>query len=403
MCSVRELNLQTDAHQFPSRTPSALKLVEWFKVDFDVRCCGSQGMSFVADRKLWCEVNMHMDVGDALRRIVDGGQLSADEAYEVMLQVIGGEAQDVQIAGLLTALRMRGESVEEIVGFARAMRDRALRIQVDRQPLVDTCGTGGDGAHTFNISTAAAFVVAGAGIAVAKHGNRSVTSQCGSADVLEELGYNLNMPPERVKQCIEDIGFGFLFAPLFHPAMRNVAHIRRQLGIRTVFNILGPLTNPANITGQTMGVFSPHLSEKIANVLLGLGLKRAFVVHSQDGLDEVSPCAPTLISELSHGTVRTYELVPDEFGFERGSLDELRISGKEDGARLLLGVLSGDVRGCPRDSVLLNAALGLIAGELCDDIADGIKLAEEAIDSGRALQLLKQVIQFSEKVSEGSV
>ncbi|MCS7253727.1 MAG: anthranilate phosphoribosyltransferase [Armatimonadetes bacterium] len=340
-----------------------------------------------------------MDVAGALKRIVDDEHLSSDEAYEVMLQVISGEAQDVQVAALLTALRMRGESIEEIVGFARAMRDKALRIQIDRQPLVDTCGTGGDGARTFNISTAAAFVVAGAGVAVAKHGNRSVTSQCGSADVLEELGYNLNMPPEMVKQCIEEVGIGFLFAPLFHPAMRNVAHIRQKLGIRTVFNILGPLTNPANITGQTMGVFSPHLSETLAKVLCSLGLRRAFVVHSHDGLDEVSPCAPTLISELRYGDVHTYELVPAEFGFGRGSLNELRINSREDGVRLLLGILNGDVRGCPREAVLLNAALGIIAGELCEDIGDGIKLAEEAIDSGRAIRCLNGLIQFSKRVS----
>lgn len=340
-----------------------------------------------------------MNVANALRRVVEGGRLSSDEAYSVMMEIISGESSDVQVAGLLTALRMRGESVEEIVGFAKAMRDKAVRIQVDRQPLVDTCGTGGDGVHTFNISTAAAFVVAGAGVAVAKHGNRSVTSQCGSADVLEELGYNLSTPPDRVKQCIEDIGIGFIFAPAFHPAMKNVAHIRRQLGIRTVFNILGPLTNPANIVGQTMGVFSAHLTGIIANVLCGLGLRRAFVVHSVDGLDEVSPCAPTIVSELSHGSVCTYELSPAQLGFGRGELNELRVSDKKEGAKLLLGVLSGDVQGCPRDAVLLNAALGIMSAGLCEEIREGVELAREALDSGRALSCLRELLQFSGRAS----
>jgi len=317
-----------------------------------------------------------------------------------MTQVISGNLSDAQVAGLLVALRMRGESVNEIVGFARAMRDMAVRIQVERQPLIDTCGTGGDGSHTFNISTAAAFVAAGAGVAVAKHGNRSVTSSCGSADVLEELGYNLNLQPESVKKCIEDIGIGFLFAPLFHPAMRNVAHIRKLLGIRTVFNILGPLTNPANITGQVMGVFSEHMLEKIARALLGLGMQKAFVVHSTDGLDEISPCAPTLVSELSNGEVRTYELSPTDYGIYYRNLDELKVADKKEGARLLVGILSGEVHGCARAAVILNAATAIACSGMCESISEGIQIANEAIESGRALACLKQLVEFSKAESK---
>jgi anthranilate phosphoribosyltransferase len=356
----------------------------------------------LAQKPLKLRVVWAMDFSSLLRRIVDGGELTADEAYEVMKQVISGNLSDAQVAGLLVALRMRGESISEIIGFARAMRDMAFRIQVERQPLIDTCGTGGDGSHTFNISTASAFVAAGAGVAVAKHGNRSITSSCGSADVLEELGYNLNLQPESVKKCIEDIGIGFLFAPLFHPAMRNVAHIRKQLGIRTVFNILGPLTNPANITGQVVGIFSEHMLEKIARVLLGLGLQRAFVVHSTDGLDEISPCAPTLVSELSNGHVRTYELSPTDFGIHYTNLDELKVADKKEGARLLVGILSGEVRGCARAAVILNAATAIACSGMCESISEGIQMANEAIESGRALACLKQLLQFSQAESKDS-
>ncbi|HID07324.1 MAG TPA: anthranilate phosphoribosyltransferase [Armatimonadetes bacterium] len=341
-----------------------------------------------------------MSITDALQRAVDGENLSREEAYTVMMQIMSGDATDAQIAGFLVALRMKGETIEEITGFAQAMREKAVRIEVDRHPLVDTCGTGGDALDTFNISTATAFVAAGAGIAVAKHGNRSVTSQCGSADVLEELGYNLNLPPERVRESIEEIGIGFLFAPAFHPAMKYAIGPRRQMGIRTVFNILGPLTNPAGATAQVMGVFAPSLTEPLARVLGNLGAQRAFVVHGLDGLDELSISGATQVSELNPSGVTTYRVHPQDFGLTPASVHELRGGSRRESADLLVALLRGEVKGAKRDVVLLNAAAAITAGNLAPTIADALPIACEAIDSGRAYQCLKALLEFSARVSE---
>jgi len=345
-------------------------------------------------------------ITDALHRIANHRQsLSRDEARSVMAEVLTGKCTDAQIAALLVALHMKGETVEEIVGFAEAIRGAALPLDLHpnhmvdvsgtgRDALVDTCGTGGDASGTFNISTATALVVAGAGVRVAKHGNRSLTSKCGSADVMEALGVNINLPPARLAVCLEEIGITFLFAPAVHSAMKYVQSARRELRLRTVFNLLGPLTNPAHASAQVVGVYSVALVEKLAEALSMLGLHRALVVHGLDGLDEITITGPTRIAELREGTVRTYEVTPEEFGMNRGTLDEISGGDAAANAYIIRDILAG--KKSPRkDVVLLNAAAALLAAGKVDHLADALPLASKSIDSGAASEKLQALVRFT--------
>jgi anthranilate phosphoribosyltransferase len=331
----------------------------------------------------------------AIQKVVERRDLSRDEAIAAMEAIMTGEATPAQIACFLTALRMKGETVEEITGFALVMREKAVVIRPRRSPLVDTCGTGGDRLHTFNISTAAALVAAGAGIAIAKHGNRSVTSKSGSADVLEALGVNLAPEPGVAERCIEEIGIGFLFAPAYHPAMKHALPTRREIAIRTVFNILGPLTNPARAEAQVVGVYAAELTEPIAEVLGRLGLRRAMVVHGQEGLDEISTVGPTRVSELRDGAVATYDITPAELGVAQATLDDLRGGDGAENAVLLQEVLSG-APGPRRDIVLVNAAAALVVAGSAGDLREGIALAAHAIDEGLAAAKLDALRRFGQ-------
>ncbi len=334
---------------------------------------------------------------DALRKVVNCENLTQGEAKDAMATVMRGEATPAQIAAFLVALRMKGETVAEIAGFAEAMKESAIKVETKHCPVVDTCGTGGDRIKTFNVSTAAAFVVAGAGITVAKHGNRSVTSKAGSADVLEALGYNLNLSPHRVAQSLDEIGIAFLFAPNFHPAMKHALGPRREIALRTVFNLLGPMVNPVKLDGQVIGVYDGALTPIVARVLATLGVKRAFVVHSLDGMDELSVTGATQVSELRDSETHTYVVFPEELGFRRVDPRELEGDTPEENAKLLRAILSGEVEGAKRDIVVLNAAAGLAAANKTDTIQDAIGIAEEAIKSGAALDRLDALIAFSQK------
>jgi anthranilate phosphoribosyltransferase len=325
---------------------------------------------------------------EALSKVSQGRPLSREEAAQVMRVIMEGEASPVQVAGLLVGLRVKGETVDELTGFAQVMREKSVRIKCKRRPLLDTCGTGGDTLKTFNISTAAAFVAAGAGVVVAKHGNRSVTSRCGSADVLEALGVNLQADADTAASCLEEVGIAFLFAPGFHPAMKHAAPIRRELGIRTAFNLLGPLTNPAGATCQLLGVPAPEWVEPIARVLANLGCERALVVHGAGGLDEVSTLGDTVVAEVRGERVKTYCLSPSDFGLRTASAEDLCGGEPAENARLLLDVLSGQ-SGCKRDIVLANAAAALIAAGLADSPALGMELAAASVDSGAAMSKLE--------------
>jgi anthranilate phosphoribosyltransferase len=343
---------------------------------------------------------------DALHRLANHREsLSRDEARAVMTEVLTGRCTDAQIGALLVALHMKGETVEEIVGFAEAIRAAATPLNLhanqvldasgtERDALLDTCGTGGDTSGTFNISTATAFVVAGAGVRVAKHGNRSVTSKCGSADVMEALGVNINLAPERVATCLEKIGIAFLFAPAMHSGMKYVQPARRELRLRTVFNLLGPLTNPAHATCQVVGVYSADLVDKLAEALSMLGLRRALVVHGDDGLDEITITGPTRVGEVREGQVRSYEVTPEEFGLQRASLDDISGGDAQLNAKLIREILEGK-RSARRDVVLLNAAAALVAAGRADHLRDAMPIAVEALDSGSALAKLQALISFS--------
>jgi len=335
-----------------------------------------------------------MNLQEAIRGFYAGRHLSREEAAGAMRVLMQGEATPAQVGGFLAALHVKGETVEEITGFAETMRAFATRIITTRRPLVDTCGTGGDHSGTFNISTTAAFVVAGAGVAVAKHGNRSASSKCGSADVLEQLGVNINAAPEKVGRCIDEIGIGFLFARALHGAMKHVAPIRAELAAPTVFNILGPLTNPAGADGQIMGIFDIALLEPIAQVLAHLGVRHAFVVAGHDGLDELTLSGPSRVAEAQGGAVRTYEISPDQFGLATASRDALSGGGAEVNARILRRVLEGE-RGAHRDIVILNAAPAIVAGGCVKTIREGIARAVESIDSGAALRKLDELVRLS--------
>jgi len=343
---------------------------------------------------------------DVLHRIaVHRQSLSREEAHAVMTEVLTGQCSDAQIAALLVALHMKGETVEEIVGFAEAIRAAAIPLELHtdsvldasgtgRDALVDTCGTGGDASGTFNISTATAFVVAGAGVRVAKHGNRSVTSKCGSADVMEALGVNIHLPVAQVAACLAQVGIAFLFAPAMHSAMKYVQTARRELHLRTVFNLLGPLTNPARATCQVVGVYSADLVEKLAEALSMLGLRRALVVHGSDGLDEITITAPTRIAEVREGQVHSYEVTPEEFGLQRATLDDISGGDAALNATLIREVLSGK-KSARRDIVLLNAAAALVAAGQADHLRDAIPQAANAIDSGAALRKLQALVAFT--------
>lgn len=339
-----------------------------------------------------------MSIHDALLILLRNESLSVDEASAVMATIMHGEATPAQIASLLTALRMKGETVDEIAGFARVMREMAIQISPRCTSLIDTCGTGGDKLKTFNISTAAAFVVAGAGVAVAKHGNRSVTSKSGSADVLEELGINLSVTPKSVEQCIETIGVGFLFAQHFHPAMKYAAPVRREIGIRTVFNVLGPLTNPASATCQLMGVYEPDLTELLARVLGALGSKRAFVVHGLLGLDEWSTAGATRVSELRDGEVTTTVYQTSDFGLLEAKPEDLAGGNPAENAQLIYRIFRGE-GGPKRDIILLNAAAALVAAEKASTIVDGLQLAAQSLDSGAAMEKLHALRDMTQQAA----
>ena len=330
-----------------------------------------------------------------ISKLLDGSQLARAEARAVMDEIMRGEATPAQIGGFLIALRAKGETPDEITGCAEAMRDHVLAVRPRRDDLVDTAGTGGDGAHTINISTAAALVAAAGGAAVAKHGNRAVSSACGSADVLEALGFTLELEPHRIEKSIDELGFGFLFAPSHHPAMRHAAAVRKELATRTVFNVLGPLTNPAGARAQVVGVYSPELVRTIAEVLVRLDARRAYVVHGGGGIDELSPVGPNLVAEVVDGRVRERELDPEaELGIPRCSIDELRGGSPAENAEAIRQVFDGK-NGGRRDAILINAAGAIAASGHAADLREGLEVARRAIDSGAAGERLELLIAFS--------
>ena len=346
-------------------------------------------------------------ITEALHRIANHcHSLTREEARQVMAEVLSGKATDSQIGALLVALHMKGETVEEIVGFAEAIREAAAPLAIaqnsaldvsgtERDALVDTCGTGGDASGTFNISTAVSFVVAGAGVRVAKHGTRSVTSQCGSADVMEALGININLSPERLAACLEHVGIAFLFAPAMHSAMKYVQPARRELKLRTVFNLLGPLTNPAKASAQVVGVYSKDLVEKVAHALRMLGLKRALVVHGSDGLDEITISGATYVAELREGKVSTYEVTPEQFGMSRAPIESLNGGDAKANAGIIERILAGE-KSAKRDVVLLNAAAALVAAGRSDDIQQALPIATKSLDSAAAQEKLKNLVRFTQ-------
>lgn len=345
-------------------------------------------------------------ITDALHLIANHHQsLTREDARTVMAEVLAGKCTDAQIAALLVALHMKGETVEEIVGFAEAIRAEAAHLEIarnstvdvsgtERDALVDTCGTGGDASGTFNISTATALVVAGAGVRVAKHGNRSVSSKCGSADVMEALGVNIDLPLTRLGACLEEIGFAFLFAPAIHSAMKYVQPARRELRLRTVFNLLGPLTNPARASAQVVGVYSADLVEKLAEALSILGLRRALVVHGTDGLDEITITGPTRIAEVRDAQVRSYEITPEEFGLKRAPIEEIAGGDATANAAIIREILNGK-KSAHRDVVLLNAAAALVAAGTTDHLAQALAIGAESIDTGAAGTRLAALVRFT--------
>ncbi len=335
-------------------------------------------------------------IKEAISKVVAGTSLSEAEAEGVMREIMQGEATDAQIGAYITALRMKGETVEEITGSARVMREKAVHVKLASPFQVDTCGTGGDMSHTFNISTTAAFVVAAAGVSVAKHGNRSVSSKSGSADVLQALGINIEIPTHRVEECLADVGIAFLFAPLMHQAMKFAIGPRREIGIRTVFNLLGPLTNPAGVSAQIMGVYAADLTGMLARVLGNLGSTHAYVVHGMDGLDEITITDRTKVSELRDGEVNDYFIHPSDFDLPAGRPEDLKGGDANVNASLTLEVLKG-AKGPKRDVVLLNAAAGLAAAGKARDIREGVRIAADMIDAGAAMKKLEELRQFTNR------
>lgn len=334
-------------------------------------------------------------IREAIGKAVDGFDLTREEMISCMNEIMTGAATQAQVGSFITALRIKGETVEEITGAAIVMREKAIKININSD-LIDTCGTGGSGVDTFNISTTVAFVVSGAGLKVAKHGNRGVSSVCGSADVIKALGINIDISPEKVKECIEKIGIGFLYAPLFHNAMKFAIGPRREIGIRTIFNILGPLTNPANAMGQVLGVYEEGLTDKLANVLNNLGVKRAFVVHGMDNLDEITITGETKISELNNKKVKGYYIKPQDFGMKKAELLDIKGGTVEENASIAKKVIEGE-KGPRQDVVLLNASSALITGGMAKDFKDGIKIARLSIESGKAKEKLEKLIEFTNR------
>ena len=347
-------------------------------------------------------------IKEAIEKIVKRIDLTEDEMRQVFDEIMTGKATLAQIGAFVTALRMKGETVEEITGAARVMREKSLKINagkaavdidrddinIDEETIIDTCGTGGSGTNTFNISTTVALVVAGCGLKVAKHGNRAASSQCGSADVLEALGVKLDLGPEAVERCIKEVGIGFMFAPLFHGAMKYAVTPRKEIGIRTIFNLLGPLSNPANATSQVLGVYSADLTEPMAKVLRNLGTRRAMVVYGMDTLDEITITGKTRITELKDGRIRTYYVSPEKFGICKAPLDAIKGGNAAENAFIVSSILKGE-RGPRRNVVLLNAGAALVVGNKAKDFKSGIKMAEESIDSGKALDKLKKLVEFT--------
>jgi anthranilate phosphoribosyltransferase len=332
-------------------------------------------------------------IKEAIQLAIEGINLSEEQMTDAMRDVMEGNATDAQIGAFLTSLRMKGETVEEITGAAKVMREKVKIIKAPAY-TVDTCGTGGDMSNTFNISTTTALIVAACGVPVAKHGNRSVSSSCGSADVLEALGIKIDLEPGKVEKCLEKTGFGFMFAPLFHPAMKHAISPRKEMGVRTIFNILGPLTNPAGADRQVLGVFSDKLTKPMARVLGNLGVKRAFVVHGEDGLDEITNTDQTRVTELNNGTVDTYYIRPEEFGLTKAAKDELTGGSADENAQITTEILEGN-KGPKRDIVLLNAAAALCAGDKAEGFHAGFEIAAKAIDSGEARKKLEEVKEVS--------
>jgi anthranilate phosphoribosyltransferase len=333
-----------------------------------------------------------------LEKLVQKKDLSIDESRGLMISIMSGELRDTQIAAIITALRMKGETVDEITGFASAMREKAISVHPRRKDLVDTCGTGGDLRHTFNVSTATALVAASMGISVAKHGNRAVSSKCGSADVLEALGVNIQLPPESTAELIDRVGIGFLFAPRHHPAMKHAALARKELAIRTIFNLLGPLTNPAGVKRQLIGVFDKDLTEVLCGVLRALGSEKAFVVHGMDGTDEVSITGETAVSVLEKGEIKSFLFTPEEAGLDRAGIGDISGGSAEQNAVHITDILNGRC-GPRRDAVLLNAGfVAGLAGVACD-VRDGVRLAKESIESGKARELLDQLREASRELA----
>ncbi len=348
----------------------------------------------------------------SIAKVVRGDDLTQGEMEVAMEEIMTGKATPAQIGSFVTALRIKGETVDEIVGAARVMRAKARKIRlnnhmvnidrdeinIEEETILDTCGTGGDGTNTFNVSTATAFVAAGAGVKVAKHGNRAVSSLCGSADVLKNMGVNLDINDSNVETCIREVGIGFLYAPLFHGAMKYAAGPRQEIGLRTIFNLLGPLTNPAGATAQVLGVYAKNLTEKIANVLGRLGTKEAFVVCGEGTFDEISICGPTKVSHLRDGEVNTFHMTPEEYGFRRATPDSIRGGNAQKNARIIREVLDGE-KGPKRDMVLLNSAAAFVAAGLDGHFKQGIERARDAIDSGRAREKLNALISFTQQCS----
>ncbi len=338
-------------------------------------------------------------IKEYIRKVTEGTDLSSEEMKDLFHILMEGKATDAQIGAILIGLKMKGETEEEISSAASVMREKAVKVPVkDKSRLVDTCGTGGDRVNTFNVSTITAFVVAGAGAKVAKHGNRSVSSKCGSADIMEALGVKIDMTPEQVARCIDEIGLGFLFAPIYHPAMKNVIRQRREIGVRTIFNILGPLSNPAEAKYQLMGVYDKNLVEPLSKVLLLLGIERAFVVHGLEGLDEVSITGETLVGEVNNGDVSIYTVKPEDFGIKRTTLCEIEGGDLETNKKIALDILEGRDNSSKTDFVLLNAAFALKAAGVVQSIEEGIELSRETVRSGKAFEILQRLRDFSEKI-----
>jgi anthranilate phosphoribosyltransferase len=338
-------------------------------------------------------------IKEAIETVVNGRSLTFEQAAAVMEEIMIGEATPAQFAAFITALRIKGETVDEIAGLASVMQAKATPVQLT-PPVVDTCGTGGDGLCSFNISTTAAFIVAGAGLKVAKHGNRAMSSHCGSADVLEALGVRIELGAEAVAQCLEIVGIGFMFAPVFHPAMKYATAPRREIGIRTVFNILGPLTNPAKAKFQVIGVPSKELGERIAFVLHRLGTEHSLVVHGVDGMDEISISRKSLVWDVNqHRVLPPYEVSPDDFGFMKASMTQIKGGTARQNAKILRGILSGEV-GARRNIVIMNAAAALVAGNQASDLKEGASIAEQTLDSGKALAKLDELIKLSRSLNK---